>query len=726
MKNKFVALDFEFRDTKTKDYHVICACLYNDEISKKFWLENNPRNIEIFKKYMYDLANQGYIFIAHFATAEVWSMLSLEFNIDPFHFLDTFVEFKLLQNDDNKSKRKLLSLADICLKYNIFDYYRNDYKDKMRDLCLTDKEYTTQDKENILEYCLTDVKSGFEVARQAMREYKRIFGSTYNLENAIKRAEVVKGFCLASYNMGLPLDTEFVDKVRANYQRVFNNFIETSHEDVQYCYEKSGNGYIFKGAKLEEVIAKHGLGKTWGKTASGKYTTSKDDLKKMRHYSPFIESLYSTLKNTKSLSYHKPNTTKDLAKELKLNYSKSQDLEAEVFKLALENKTITTVKDNLKIDKCYINSAIGKEFTKIGDIYNYVCDNNPNIKQSIDVYEAYKIVKKELLNKVEEDSNDIEEENTFYNSIKGDTIHMYYNPYGTISARNAPRAKSFLFAQPAWARTMIKVPKDYKMVSLDFSSAEIFLGALVTDDSNLLESYHSKDFYLKSGVLMGVIPIEDFEALSASDLKTKYKDVRNMLKILILSKQYGAGAASIAKSLYPTESEGIALNKTRKLVAKYERAYTQFFRDTTIFKKKFTNNTCLMWHWGFNNPERQLTVGNWRIQTSNAIALHECVTKLSTQKMIDKGLSFVTSLHDAIMVAIKDDDRFDARLDYVIKTMKDACDTVTGNTGKQIRVEYQTFESESNFIEKDREGALKIAELVGHKLDFRDSDPIEV
>ena len=724
---KYIAIDFEFRENiETKGYHIICACLYNETISKKFWLENDSRSQEMFKEYIYNLANQNYVFIAHFANAEITSLLSLGLNTDTLKFIDTYIEYRLLQNDDNKANRKILSLSDICLKYNIYNYFKDNYKDKMRDLCLTGKVYTTKDKEDILEYCLIDCINGFKIARIAIQEYQRIFGKTYSVDNAIKRADVVKGFGLASYNIGLPLDMDFVNKVRDNYQLVFDSFIENSHEDVRYCFERSGVSFIFKANKLEEMILKHGLQQKWSTTETGKFSTKTDELKKMRHYHEFIESLYTTIKNTKALSYHRPNDMKDRAKELKLAYSISQDLQLEAFKLVLDSDCLTLVNSNLKLDKDYINSVLGTKYTRVEDLYTYVCKNNAKIKQSMEVFEAYKVVKKDILNKIDEDSTILNTEETFFNSIKEGTINMYYSPYGTISARNAPRSKTFLFAQPAWSRSMLKVPKGHKLVSLDFSGAEIFLAALITKDNNLLESYHSKDFYLQSGVLMGVIPSSDFENLKVSELKEKYKQERNMLKILILSKQYGAGVAAIAKSLFPTDSENLAISKTRKLVAKYERVYRNFFKDTAIFKKTATGTSLLKWHWGFNNPQKQLTVGNWRIQTSNAMALHECVIKLSTHKMISKGLSFVTSLHDAILVAIKDDDKFDLRLDYIIKTMKDSCDIVTGNTGKQIKVSYSVFESESNFVEKGEEQPKNIAKLVGHDLDFRYGDEIEV
>jgi len=58
--------------------------------------------------------------------------------------------------------------------------------------------------------------------------------------------------------------------------------------------------------------------------------------------------------------------------------------------------------------------------------------------------------------------------------------------------------------------------------------------------------------------------------------------------------------------------------------------------------------------------------------------------------------------------------------------MKDSCDIVTGNTGKQIKVSYSVFESESNFVEKGEEQPKNIAKLVGHDLDFRYGDEIEV
>jgi hypothetical protein len=63
----------------------------------------------------------GKVVIGSNCHAEVWTFLSLGFNIDHWNFVDTFVEAKLLTNDDSK-KPVNRSLAHLTKIFSIFDY----------------------------------------------------------------------------------------------------------------------------------------------------------------------------------------------------------------------------------------------------------------------------------------------------------------------------------------------------------------------------------------------------------------------------------------------------------------------------------------------------------------------------------------------------------------------------------------------------------------------------
>jgi len=120
------------------------------------------------------------------------------------------------------------------------------------------------------------------------------------------------------------------------------------------------------------------------------------------------------------------------------------------------------------------------------------------------------------------------------------------------------------------------------------------------------------------------------------------------------------------------------------------------------------------------------SAGNFHIQGSGAEVLMESVPKLSNFNMINKGIIFNHSIHDEIILRIKEDKNMNNRIEYIEKTFKEAMwssikknshNLINTNTGKifckdDLQVESDIFHHGDLVFSKDKETAVKIKEIL--------------
>jgi len=256
------SIDFEFKpSTTSKYYEVVCLACKTEFEEKSFWLHNDPKEAEKAYQWLNRLASKGFVFTCHFAFAEVTSCLSLGWNIDHWNFIDGQVEAKLLQNSDNKSKRPMLSLADLCKAFKIYDYFEGDYKDKMRKMVLNNKEYTLQMQKEILEYCQIDANNSYILLTEVLiHSIEQLFREFYDYDKAIIRGNYVKAASHASW-VGIPVKQDYLQDIAKNYRKLLKQFIKEADMLVTRCFVANGNSFSLKANLLAESIEMAGLAK---------------------------------------------------------------------------------------------------------------------------------------------------------------------------------------------------------------------------------------------------------------------------------------------------------------------------------------------------------------------------------------------------------------------------------------------------------------------------------
>jgi hypothetical protein len=109
---------------------------------------------------------------------------------------------------------------------------------------------------------------------------------------------------------------------------------------------------------------------------------------------------------------------------------------------------------------------------------------------------------------------------------------------GTITGRNTPSNKGFVFGPATWLRGLIKPEPETALAYVDFSQQEFVIAAALSRDALMMEAYKTKDPYLEFTRQVGAVP--------PGATKEIHPEIRELFKQCILGTQYGIGAQALA------------------------------------------------------------------------------------------------------------------------------------------------------------------------------------
>lgn len=227
-------------------------------------------------------------------------------------------------------------------------------------------------------------------------------------------------------------------------------------------------------------------------------------------------------------------------------------------------------------------------------------------------------------------------------------------PYGTITSRCTPSTRKFVFG---WHKSLYGIlnPKPGKwLVELDYGSEETFVQCCICNDNNYHEIYQSKDIYLAFANKMGLVPNNDWNTLSKSELKEKYATVRKLIKPMILGLSYGMAAPRLAKRL------NIPVVKAEGYVEKVNQILHVSTKYKSLLDEKAKRCKAFSLPDGFicRTAERFIdnnhtTVGNWPFQSAGGTILRSLI------KTLDKAnlkANVLATIHDAIFFEVDEGD----------------------------------------------------------------------
>lgn len=280
----------------------------------------------------------------------------------------------------------------------------------------------------------------------------------------------------------------------------------------------------------------------------------------------------------------------------------------------------------------------------------------------------------------------------FYDGIGTDRrIRTYFGPFGTQTGRNAAKARTFPFAMSSWIRSIIRPPAGYFLTGADFRAQEIMVGASMSGDKNLIETYYSADVYLDFAHKTGAVPDGWEQDKKAHDA------VRQIYKAVVLGINFGMGAESLALNLTEQTKRQWTVPEAEELIKKHQRVYPDYwkFREQCLSTYNYGGKGLQIsgdWFLGPDNPNK-LSVANCPIQGMAAAVL-----RLSVVECIRAGLEVIAPLHDAIYIIHKTPEEVDLLVRIMRRSSKEALSVLAADP-REIDVTTKTISSDEYYVE---------------------------
>ena len=656
MEGKFCPIDFEFNSSNEKVLNLVsCSYQVGGRPPESLWLKDNQENKDKLKKYLCRLNELGYIFVSYGATAEARCLLAL--GLDPNDFKWTCLYFMHRQ---------------LTHTYHKFKYGRY--------------------------YKTTGI-----LRRSVPPHYdpNRNIGKDNN--------EVGMGYAAAvAVHFGAHIDSTHKDNMR---DLILLNKPKYSEDEktqiMEYC--ESDIRWLMKllDSSVKAISEVTGLDensilKTWVNLSD--YAAS---LAKM-------ESEGTPLDVTSTIN-------------LRNNYDTAKDAIIEqlnevypFYELEKKSKEFRgSYKKKYSLFEKFINESdlIDEKAWPLSDSGKYKSDEKTLDKYlGIPEIKAYKDANKlmgqmkwfQLPDITKPDAKD------FFDNVGGDDkLRAFLGGFGTLSGRNAPKAKTFVLAMSSWLRCLVRTKKGEAIVGIDYASQEFIIAAVMSGDQSMIAAYDSGDPYLYFAKKAKTVP-EDANPKWCKNPSLapegergdylKYQIQRDLAKALVLGLQYGLGVANLAIKLTADSGRFVSEDEARKLLNLHKKTFPVYWRWLDKVEYEYKCNKYIMLKDGWcllPNNDNGLSVKNFPVQGTGAVIMRRAVA-LATRK----GIRLITPLHDAIYAIFNEVTEKDTPK-ILSECMQQAVEDVLGK-GVIVRQDIDIHDSDHVWIEKKGEKYYKL------------------
>ena len=663
IQNRLIAVDTEYQvlqnvpslsriERETTIHKVWCASFSHNEKAFSIWTGNEDSMPDILDRAAkhFDVPNPIFVNYAYFAEWEAFSRLGVD--MSAYDWVDVHLLYRILSNSyTDKVETTLVSMCKDILNISI----DSEHKDAMRELCITGN--VAGNEAQIMSYCEDDTRhlipALFNIEDRLNRRLTLDVTMPVNCRHRGDRTtpvaslimelmESLKAFTTISHR-GIPVNGDRLKSVRKGARIVRDKQIREFVEKYPGTWD-----FITPSTKsLDKIVSEE---ERLDALKDTPFEAVMDEFKKL------IESKSIRAQAILCGQYDEwyECTVKGTGGSWKRNDKECRRfLLADLKSRGLLDSFPLTDTGKLSLSKDALKDTFGKQTGTFGGDFRV------------------------LMNKI-----------TCYNGIladgKSDWLSAYdesdglmryrtLNPFSTVTWRCAPSpSNGWVFGWDKSLYSVIEPPEGKWLVELDFSSEETFIQAQVFSDPAYRELYASKDIYLYTGVLTGMIPRSDFDSMSKDDLKTKYKKQRDLLKTFTLAIGYGAGNKTLAGKT------GLPLSEVEKFRRNYDKAFsrTMFVRDELKKRMESGRLKCLWLANGlcatlnrhkvktsFNAPL------NYPIQGTGSVILAHVAREFERA-----GIRTIATIHDAVVFEVDEGDR-----DTIQKArtlMKDAADYV--------------------------------------------------
>jgi hypothetical protein len=281
------------------------------------------------------------------------------------------------------------------------------------------------------------------------------------------------------------------------------------------------------------------------------------------------------------------------------------------------------------------------------------------------------------------------------------------SPFGTITGRCAPSTSKFIFARPAWMRSLIRPQEGRALAYIDWSSQEYGIGAVLSGDQAMRADYEAGDPYLGFARRIGMVPPDA--------TKKSHRAARDTIKAVILGTQYGMGEQTLA----------VRINKpvvyARDLLRAHRATYRKFWEwsDAAVNVALFRGRLWTRFGWQTWTRYRKPTESDSGDPNIRSLSNFPCqgnaadMLRFAAGFICDAGIMLDATIHDAVLVEAAADD-IDAAVDQARRAMDRASELVL--YGFRLRTDFEVIGWPNRY--RDARGAAFFDELM-KKLDER-------
>ena len=257
--------------------------------------------------------------------------------------------------------------------------------------------------------------------------------------------------------------------------------------------------------------------------------------------------------------------------------------------------------------------------------------------------------------------------------------------YSTITGRAAPSSTDNAFQAPRWVRSFIKSPVGYVLCYIDYSHQEPCIQAALSNDRALAEAV-KKDVYMYTAEHTG--------ATKGVNDPDRLKEIRKRYKIGFLALSYSMGYQSLAIQLNVRQSEAKEIHASIKRL--YSHYYTWLYKHIQMFKIRGFMCTLQGWSRTCKNAyiKNYRSLDNWPIQSHGAQILYHALCCL-----YENGFIVCSTVHDAMLLQIKDDENLELNIKKAQQIMSDAAQDIIGsriNTDVEIIKSNKIYEQQGD------------------------------
>jgi hypothetical protein len=228
-------------------------------------------------------------------------------------------------------------------------------------------------------------------------------------------------------------------------------------------------------------------------------------------------------------------------------------------------------------------------------------------------------------------------------------------PFGAVTSRNLPKSNEFVFGRAVWLRGLIKPEPGYAVIYLDYSAAEVGIGAALSGDPVLIRDYQS-DPYLALAKSIKYAP--------ETATKHTHGATRELFKPVFLATNYGQGAKSLSETL------GTSVLEAQAILDAHYRRYAVFKRwmDCAVSHALLHRqiHTRFDWRMHVERDANPRALRNWPLQSNCADIL-----RLACCLATERGLRVCAPVHDALLVEARIED-IEEVVSMAIAAMKEA------------------------------------------------------